>query len=98
MTTLKLSVGGMECASCATSVEKALKNVPGVESASVSISANEATVSYDSARTDAAALGKAVIQAGYSIDPKTNATSHERSGGHCGSAAGGKSKGGCCCG
>lgn len=34
MNTLKILASGIECVNCASSVEKALKNVSGVESAS----------------------------------------------------------------
>ncbi len=36
---VRFSIGGMSCANCAFSVEKALKNVPGVKSAVVNAAA-----------------------------------------------------------
>jgi len=41
---LKLQVDGMTCASCAARVEKALLKVAGVESASVNLATEKATV------------------------------------------------------
>ncbi len=40
------NVGGMSCASCVSRVEKAIKNVPGVVSASVNLANGQAMVSY----------------------------------------------------
>ncbi len=60
--TVRLSVGGMSCAGCVASVEKALKSVPGVDEATVSFAEHTAQVS---GRVDAATLVKAVIDAGY---------------------------------
>lgn len=43
-TTLDLSVGGMTCASCVMRVERALKNVPGVQAVSVNLATESARV------------------------------------------------------
>ena len=42
--TMRLSIGGMTCASCSTAVEAALKGTPGVHEASVSIITGTAEV------------------------------------------------------
>jgi Cu+-exporting ATPase len=44
MSTLDLSVGGMTCASCVMRVERALKNVPGVQDVSVNLATESARV------------------------------------------------------
>ena len=41
---LDLSVGGMTCASCVMRVERALKNVPGVQDVSVNLASESARV------------------------------------------------------
>ena len=51
---LELSVSGMTCASCVARVEKALARVPGVESASVNLATETATVRADRDVMDAA--------------------------------------------
>ncbi|PXA99372.1 heavy metal translocating P-type ATPase [Nostoc sp. 3335mG] len=56
-----LDIAGMTCASCVARVEKALLKVPGVESASVNLATERATV----AGGDAAALLAAVERIGY---------------------------------
>jgi Cu+-exporting ATPase len=60
-----LSIRGMTCASCVGRVEKVLKKVPGVKEASVNLSTEKATVTFNSIETQADALIKAVIHSGY---------------------------------
>jgi len=63
---VRLSIGGMSCAGCVASVEKALQAVPGVEQASVNFADHTASVKA-AAKTPVktAALIKAVVDAGY---------------------------------
>ncbi len=63
--TIALPIGGMTCASCQGHVERALRELPGVESADVSLLANRATVRYDPTATTKAAMQQAVEEAGY---------------------------------
>ena len=62
---LRLPVRGMTCASCVRRVERALVAVPGVESASVNLATEEATVAV--AETPLVALREAVTKAGYDV-------------------------------
>ncbi|MCW5664091.1 MAG: copper-translocating P-type ATPase [Piscinibacter sp.] len=62
----KLPIEGMTCASCVLRVEKALKALPGVESAAVNLATEEATVRA-SAALAADALAAAVRKAGYDV-------------------------------
>lgn len=62
-----LIVSGMHCATCAVTLEKVLKNVEGVKSASVNLGAEQAAVEYDPARVSAASLQQAVTGAGYGV-------------------------------
>ncbi|KLN56614.1 heavy metal translocating P-type ATPase [Variovorax paradoxus] len=66
MSTLDLSVGGMTCASCVMRVERALKNVPGVQDVSVNLATESARV-VTAAGGEAmdARLRRAVRAAGY---------------------------------
>ena len=59
-----LVVTGMTCASCVTSVEDALKSVPGVRAADVNLATERARVELSAATADAA-LVRAVERAGY---------------------------------
>jgi Cu+-exporting ATPase len=65
-TELRFGVTGMTCASCAGRIEKALLQVAGVRSASVNLATETATATTDGS-TSAAALAKAVEQAGYGV-------------------------------
>ena len=47
-----INVGGMTCATCAGKVEKALREMPGVESAAVNLASEKATVSFRPGETD----------------------------------------------
>ena len=58
------NIGGMSCASCVAHVEKALKAVPGVESASVNLATEKATV-HAHGSVAAATLSAAIENAGY---------------------------------
>ncbi|WP_194712127.1 heavy metal translocating P-type ATPase [Noviherbaspirillum soli] len=59
-------IEGMTCASCVARVEKALKAVPGVETVSVNLATEKATVRAE-AGTEFQALSSAVAKAGYDV-------------------------------
>ncbi|MEO8153279.1 MAG: heavy metal translocating P-type ATPase [Rhizobacter sp.] len=63
--TLQLPIEGMTCASCVTRVEKALARVPGVQSVSVNLATEQATVVRDKNSGPTADLLAAVERAGY---------------------------------
>jgi Cu+-exporting ATPase len=65
--TLKLR--GMSCAACASNIEEAIRSVSGVEACSVNFGAEQASVTYDSGKTDIAAIQAAVDAAGYAAQP-----------------------------
>ncbi len=69
--TLDLPVSGMSCASCAGRVEKALRALPGVASASVNLAAESARVVFDGAIAQSSGLPAAAVQAvekaGYAV-------------------------------
>ena len=62
MTTTTLKVTGMTCNHCVMAVTKALKSVPGVESADVSLAQAQAVVQGDA---DRQAMITAVKEEGY---------------------------------
>jgi len=67
-------VRGMHCAACVGRVERALTSVAGVEQASVNLATEQATVSFDPARTSVDALKAAVTAAGYELaEPRADA-------------------------
>lgn len=66
-TTLKLQ--GMSCAACAKNIEDAIRSVEGVNECSVNFGAEQATIAYDSRKTNLAEIQQAVDDAGYSAQP-----------------------------
>lgn len=65
MKRLEIGVGGMSCAACSARVERTLNATDGVESASVNLAAERASIVYDETKTDEAALKHAIEGAGY---------------------------------
>ncbi|HLC92240.1 MAG TPA: heavy metal translocating P-type ATPase [archaeon] len=61
-------VSGMHCASCASIIERRLKKLDGVRSATVNVATNKATVEYDRALTGVEKFDKTVKGAGYGIE------------------------------
>ena len=62
----ELGIGGMSCAACAARVERALKNVKGVDSASVNLAAERANIVFDPDIADERLIKSAIKDAGYS--------------------------------
>jgi Cu+-exporting ATPase len=65
----RLHVTGMTCASCVARVEKALRRVPGVESATVNLATEVAAVSAAPSVTEKV-LAEAVREAGYDVQTR----------------------------
>ncbi len=63
--TVDIGIGGMTCASCVSRVEKALKKVPGVDSATVNLATESARIAFAPADQMPARLRRAVRDAGY---------------------------------
>lgn len=62
---VKIKLGGMTCASCALKIENKLKNMPGVKKSVVNFANEEATVEYESNKTDYKEFDKAIRDLGY---------------------------------
>lgn len=72
--TVTLPVRGMTCAACSARVEKTLKGLPGVITASVNLATEKATVSYNPVSVRISDMRRAVSAAGYELgDPSTDA-------------------------
>ena len=61
---INLKLEGMSCASCATSIEKIILNVPGVKSCSVNFGAEQAAIAYNPRRTSIFDIQQAIEEAG----------------------------------
>jgi P-type Cu+ transporter len=60
-----IPVQGMHCAGCVATIERALRNVPGVLEAQVNLATEQATVTYVPASVAVSALRQAIARAGY---------------------------------
>lgn len=69
--TVTLNIENMTCAMCTVTIKKALQKVDGVQQVTVDYDSKTAVVTFDSIKTDSAALIKATTDAGY---PGTFAT------------------------
>lgn len=65
---VNLKISGMHCASCARTIEKALKGVEGVKSAHVNLVTEKATVEYSPELASISELKIAVQKAGYRVE------------------------------
>jgi Cu+-exporting ATPase len=60
-----IPIGGMTCAACSQRIEKAIKKLDGVTSASVNLATEKATVVYEPGVTRVSAIKEAIEKAGY---------------------------------
>ena len=73
-----ISVSGMHCASCAQTIERALKKTPGVKGANVNFATGKAYVEHE---TDEEALRKAINSTGYkALEEKAEGHKHHGAG------------------
>jgi Cu+-exporting ATPase len=74
---IKLDIEGMHCAACVSNVERALRSVPGVREATVSLTTHEANVIGQV--DDLGQLEESVEKAGYQASLRANASPADRS-------------------
>lgn len=67
-----IGITGMHCASCAATVEDALKTVNGVLGVTVNLASERAFVTYQPDRVARAQLEQAIIDSGYGVIPVLN--------------------------
>jgi copper ion binding protein len=63
------AVEGMYCTACASAIEKKLKALDGVQSATVSYDQKRASVEFDANKVSVAQLAQAINDAGYRTQP-----------------------------
>jgi Cu+-exporting ATPase len=68
-TTIDVDISGMTCAACATRIEKVLNKVPGVSSASASLTTEQARVEVLEGGATLSDVMEAVARAGYKATP-----------------------------
>lgn len=71
MSTVTISVPGIHCDHCKTSIEGALGELSGVRHAEVSIDERNVRVDYDEAALDLDALEEAIVAQGYDLPSST---------------------------
>ncbi len=64
---VELSLIGLSCSSCSTTVERVLTNLPGVSKAHVNYTLGKAHVTYDPAQMNVSRMMEAIRKAGYNI-------------------------------
>ena len=72
-----LRIDGMHCASCVAAVEKSLKTVPGVKTASVNLATESAQVTYEDGSVAVDDLSAAVDRAGYQVVSESEAAARD---------------------
>ncbi|WP_414839549.1 heavy metal translocating P-type ATPase [Carnobacterium sp. TMP28] len=65
MSNKTFTIDGMHCASCAQTVEKAVKKLPGVQSSTVNLATEKLTVDFDQSKITDKDILSAVADAGY---------------------------------
>lgn len=68
MKTTTIKIGGMSCGGCVKSVTRALKALPGVETAEVSLERGEASIAFDPEKVTKPSLVQAVEDAGFEAE------------------------------
>ncbi len=61
----EFAVDGMSCGGCVKSVTRAVSRLPGVQKVDVSLEEKAATIEYDGAATNPAAIVAAIEAAGF---------------------------------
>src|SRR4051794_35370335 len=64
----RFRIEGMDCAGCATKIDKAVRQIPGIEDVSVSVTAGTMAVRH-TAEGDLSVLQRKVTGLGYQITP-----------------------------
>lgn len=65
--TLEFKIEGMDCGHCVSTVEKAVRALPGVEAVTVSLADNTAIVRHDPTKISQNAVFEAVEDAGFDV-------------------------------
>nr|MDK2851169.1 P-type Cu+ transporter [Candidatus Cloacimonadota bacterium] len=64
---MQIGIDGMHCASCSANIEKGLKALPGVTTASVNLALEEAFVEYDESKLKQDDIFKCITDLGYKV-------------------------------
>jgi Cu+-exporting ATPase len=80
MQTETLRIGGMTCAACSARVERAIRKLEGIESATVNLATEKATVVFEPRSLRLSSIKEAVERAGYTVPdtPKSGAVDEDK--------------------
>lgn len=62
-----LKIGGMTCAACSKAVERVVKKLDGIESVSVNIATEKASINYDTSKLRLSQIKEVIVKAGYTV-------------------------------
>ncbi|MBE6973431.1 MAG: heavy metal translocating P-type ATPase [Ruminococcaceae bacterium] len=74
----KFHISGMTCSACSAHVEKAVRDLPGVQDAAVSLLSNSMVVEFDAQMLSVDEIANAVERAGYGAQPDCDAGTGQR--------------------
>ncbi|NDJ24412.1 cadmium-translocating P-type ATPase [Nostoc sp. B(2019)] len=74
--TLQLQIGGMDCGSCAKTIEAGVQKIIGVQEASVSFASERLHISYDPQLVNEKAIYDRIQDLGYTVEEGVEASSH----------------------
>ena len=63
-----LRINGMKCTGCSQRVEKALKNMDGIEDASVSLESRTAKITYNKDEISNQEIRKTILDLGFEVE------------------------------
>lgn len=72
----KPQVTGMDCGSCAKTIEASLRQMHGISQASVSFATRKVRVSYDSEQVSQTTIYDRIKASGYTVEQSPGASSH----------------------
>ncbi|WP_238360878.1 heavy metal translocating P-type ATPase [Iningainema tapete] len=75
--TQQVQVGGMDCGSCAKTIEVGLEQIAGVSEVSVSFATGRLQVSYDPLQVSEATIYDRIKALGYTVEQSSVASSHD---------------------
>ncbi|PHJ67326.1 metal ABC transporter ATPase [Nostoc linckia z18] len=76
MKTLQLQIGGMDCGSCAKTIEVGVQKIIGVQEASVSFASERLHISYDPQLVNEKAIYDRIQDLGYTVEEGVEVSSH----------------------
>ncbi|XP_011506459.1 PREDICTED: copper-transporting ATPase 1 [Ceratosolen solmsi marchali] len=74
----ELLITGMSCSSCVSKIEKTVKQLPGVQSAMVSLVTQRGKINFDPSKTHLNAIIDCIQQLGFGVSIKRNETENRR--------------------